>query len=129
MKKPAYDIFTLGHLLGGVFSSIVIFPNNPIISFILSNLIHLLSELNEVYIDPITKKELGNFKNHIGDIIAFFIGWILGYCLIQKYKIPKKYVIILSIILFIGFLYEFVREIYIRNGNRNKYVKFIFNIQ
>jgi hypothetical protein len=117
-KKKPIDIWTFGHFIGGFVSSFIIFPKKPVLSFTVSNLLHLFLELNEEYIDPLTQNKINSYKNSGGDIIAYFIGWFLGFILINKLKIKinNTIYIILLISYIIGCTSEYIREVLIRHG-------------
>jgi len=112
------DIHTISHFLGGLVSSFVVFPDKPVLSFFISNLLHLVSELHEVKIDPYSKQQLETYQNNLGDIIAYLLGWILGFILINKVKIKisKPVYYILLVLFILGFIKEFLREFLIRKG-------------
>ena len=107
------DYYTFSHFFFGFICKLVIFPNVPLYSFIVSNGVHLLVELNENTFYK--SKRLESFNNHIGDIIAFFIGWYLCYYFNyslsnKKYNICIKYILLCIII--IALFSEVFREIF-----------------
>ena len=104
------DIHTVGHFIGGVISRLVIFPNNIRLSFIISNIGHLIIELLEK-----NKNSNGIIVetsiNHLGDILFFLLGWIIAnYYYI---KLPNNIYYILLIVLLIICSKEILREFYI----------------
>ena len=113
MGVGIYDYWSAGHFLGGYLSRAVIFPNNPLLSLIISNVVHLLIELNEVNISSDTKVEYESTKNHISDCVFFLVGWIISHVVIQKYNVrfTKPVYITLSILLFGGFAKEIIEEL------------------
>jgi hypothetical protein len=116
-----FDGWTFGHFIGGFVSSFIIFPKKPVLSFTVSNLLHLFLELNEEYIDPLTQNKINSYKNSGGDIIAYFIGWFLGFILINKLKIKINNTVytIFLISYIIGCTSEYLREVLIRHGFSN----------
>lgn len=72
------DLWTFVHFASGFLFTSTLLPSHPGMSLVISNIGHLLSEINENdYSD--SGVELENTINHIRDIIAFFIGSLLGY--------------------------------------------------
>ena len=110
MGKLMFDLWSYGHFLQGYLSRIIIFPNNIWFGFILSNIIHGIIEFSEKEKTP-NGKVLETKKNKIGDTICFNIGWLLAY--ITSFKKINKYVyVLLCLILLIGYLEQFLREIF-----------------
>jgi hypothetical protein len=55
---------------------------------------------------------LETYENHIGDIISFFVGWIVGYVLRLDRYVTSKIAPILWIVLIYNYSAEILREIY-----------------
>jgi hypothetical protein len=55
---------------------------------------------------------LETYKNHIGDIIAFFVGWVIGYALRLDRYVTSKIAPVLWIVLIYNYSAEILREIY-----------------
>jgi len=55
---------------------------------------------------------LETFENHIVDIIAFFVGWVVAYVLRLHQYLNRKISGFLWIILLFGTALEILREIY-----------------
>ncbi len=110
MGNKMFDLWSYGHFFLGYLSKIVIFPNNPFISFIISNMIHLIIELNEKKVTP-TGVILETTRNIIGDNLIFSLGWLIAY--ITCFKKLNKYVyLVLAGILLIAYLEQLLREIF-----------------
>ena len=77
MGKPFYDKYIWHHFISGIIAGIVIFPGHKKLSFFISNGAHLLMELSENGSHP-NGEVLESNLNHLGDIIGFFFGWLLG---------------------------------------------------
>lgn len=71
------DLWTIMHFLSGVFITATLLPSNPTASLIIANILHFISEMLENNEDP-NGKVLETNINHFGDIIAFFIGSLIG---------------------------------------------------
>jgi hypothetical protein len=113
MEINYVDIHTFGHLGGGILSCVLLqYSNVPIVTnFILANGIHYCSERNEKSVAP-NGSVLETNENHIGDIIAFLLGWIVAYVLrLERYVTSKIAPILWFVLLFFTAL-EFLREIY-----------------
>jgi hypothetical protein len=110
MGKYLFDNMSKGHFYGGVISGIIFFPNNYILSFIISLGIHLLIEMVEKN-KTLCGNQIETKTNHIGDLLSFFGGWLLSI----KYKLYKLLNTFSLIILWCIFIYfstrEFLREI------------------
>lgn len=115
MGVDTFDGWALAHFAGGVLYRIVVFPNNPILSFTLSTFIHLLGELAEQHPHPLTGAA-ETTKNHYGDMFAFMLGWVVG-CWVNQYIPPyrdplwKSWRFWLLLITMIITTKEFLREI------------------
>lgn len=75
-----FDRYSTGHfLLGSI--NYVVFKKLGVsddVNFIITNTIHLLVECNEHPVDP-NGNVLETLQNHLGDIISFFLGWLVSY--------------------------------------------------
>ena len=110
MGKRMFDLWSLGHFYLGYLSKIVIFPNNDVKGFIVSNLIHILLEITEKAKTP-DGIVLETFKNKLGDSFVFILGWLIAYST-QFKKINKYVYMLLLIILVISYLEQFLRELF-----------------
>lgn len=77
MKQKYFDRWTIWHFIFGFISTSILFPSKPIISAIVANIVHLIGELTEINESP-DKKILEYDVNHLGDILFFFFGSLLG---------------------------------------------------
>lgn len=112
MGKEYFDLWSIGHFIFGFLSTSTILPSEPIISSIIANIFHLISELTEKS-QTEDGKILENNKNHLGDILFFFIGSFLGVIYGSQYFIDSKYpryIILFIILLF--YINEIGREIF-----------------
>nr|QBK85577.1 MAG: hypothetical protein LCMAC101_01720 [Marseillevirus LCMAC101] len=70
------DWWTLGHFICGIMSTMTISPRDPWLGVLVGNIIHAYTEFNEnQYIKGVLKE---SNENHIGDIIFFFLGSLVG---------------------------------------------------
>ena len=113
MGLTYFDKWTLGHLFGGILScSLIQYSNIPVaINFAIANGIHYLSEKNEKSVAP-NGRVLESYENHIGDIILFFIGWMIAYYYRMDHYITSKTAPILWVVLLFFTALEFLREMY-----------------
>ena len=117
MGVDKIDKWTLGHFIGGSMSGILIYPNDYIKSFILNNGFHFFIELLEKDISP-DGEILQTFDNHLFDIIAFFLGWLLSIKLeLYKYITNIYFYILLIIVFVLSTLSEVLREVYPYSNN------------
>ena len=107
------DKHTIGHFCGGVLSSVLLqYSHVPVVyNFILANGIHYLIERNEKSVAP-NGRVLETYENHIGDIIAFFVGWVVAYVLRLDRYVNNKIAPVLWIVLIYNYSAEILREIY-----------------
>ena len=113
MGKPFFDISSFYHFGMGTISYVLLTKINiPLVyNFLLSNGFHLFIELIENNKKP-NGEILETSINHIGDILLFLIGWILGYLIqIQKYT-PDVVIPFLWVLLILTAFAEICREIY-----------------
>ncbi len=111
------DKDTIGHVFGGVLSySLMQYSNIPLgYNFVIANGVHYMIEIMEKNVAP-NGRVLETYQNHIGDIISFFVGWMIAYYLKMDRYVTSKNSHILWIVL-IGFLMkELLREIYPYNS-------------
>ena len=108
-----FDKWTLGHLFGGILScSLIQYSNIPVaINFTIANGIHYLIEKIEKSVAP-DGSVLETFENHIGDIISFFIGWMIAYYYRMDRYITSKIAPILWFALLLSTALEILREIF-----------------
>jgi hypothetical protein len=107
------DKDTIGHFCGGVLSCILLqYSNIPVAyNFILANGVHYMIERTEKSVAP-NGRVLETYKNHIGDIIAFFVGWVIAYVLRLDRYVTSKIAPILWVVLIYNYSAEILREIY-----------------
>ena len=108
-----FDVYTLGHLLGGVLScGLMQYSNIPVlVNFTIANGLHYMMEKTEKSVAP-NGRVLETMENHIGDILAFFIGWMIAYILRVDRYITSKSVYFLWFVLIFYTMLEILREIY-----------------
>ena len=108
-----FDVYTLGHLLGGVLScSLMQYSNIPVVvNFTIANGLHYMMERMEKSVAP-NGRVLETMENHIGDILAFFIGWMIAYILRVDRYITSNSVYFLWFVLIFFTMLETLREIY-----------------
>jgi len=108
-----FDAYTLGHLLGGILScSLMQYSNVPVlVNFTIANGVHYMIERTEKSVAP-NGRVLETMENHIGDILAFFIGWIIAYILRVDRYITSKSVYFLWFVFIFFTMLEILREIY-----------------
>jgi hypothetical protein len=111
IKYVDYD--TIGHFCGGVLSYTMFQYSNvpPTLNFLIANGIHYMIEKTERSVAP-NGRVLETMENHIGDIIAFLLGWMIGYALRMERYITNKIAPILWIVLLYNYSAEILREIY-----------------
>jgi len=107
------DKHTIGHFCGGVLSYTMLQYSNVLVTlnFIIANGIHYMIEKTERSVAP-NGQVLETYENHIGDIIAFLLGWIVGFALGLERYVNNKIAPVLWIILIYNFSAEILREIY-----------------
>ena len=113
MGLSYFDRLTIGHLCGGVLScSLIQYINIPLgYNFIIANGIHYMIERIEKSVAP-NGRVLETKENHIGDITAFFVGWMLAYYFrFDRYVTSKNAPVLWFVLLFFT-ASEFLREIY-----------------
>ena len=113
MGLTYFDKYTLGHLFGGILScSLIQYSNIPVaINFTIANGIHYLIEKNEKSVAP-NGRVLESYENHIGDITAFLLGWMIAYALRMDRYITSKNALVLWVVLLFFTALEFLREMY-----------------
>ena len=107
------DYDTIGHLCWGVLScSLLTYSKIPVlVNFGIANGIHYMIEKIEKSVAP-NGCVLETMENHIGDIIAFLLGWMIAYVLRMDRYITSGNALFLWIVL-VGFIVkEVIREIY-----------------
>jgi hypothetical protein len=107
------DANTIGHFCGGVLSYTMIqYSNVPLgYNFIIANGIHYMIEKNERSVAP-NGRVLETMENHIGDITAFLLGWLIAYALRMERYVTSKIAPVLWILLIYNYSAEILREIY-----------------
>jgi len=107
------DINTLGHLCGGVLScSLITYSNIPVLlNFVIANGFHYMIEKTEKSVAP-NGRVLETYENHIGDIVAFFVGRMIAYVLRFDRYVTSGNVSFLWIVLLGFIMKEMLREIY-----------------
>jgi hypothetical protein len=58
MMVQTFDYFTVGHFLWGIIMVISIYPDQPLLSLIVANILHLIMEMLEKTVDESTGKIL-----------------------------------------------------------------------
>ena len=108
-----FDAYTLGHLLGGVLScSLMQYSNIPVVvNFTIANGLHYMMERMEKSVAP-NGRVLETMENHIGDILSFFIGWMIAYILRVDRYITSNSVYFLWFVFIFYTMLEILREIY-----------------
>jgi hypothetical protein len=82
-----------------------------LVNFGIANGIHYIIEKTEKSVAP-NGRVLETIENHIGDIIAFLLGWMIAYVLRIDRYITSGNALFLWIVL-VGFIVkEVIREIY-----------------
>jgi hypothetical protein len=82
-----------------------------LVNFGIANGIHYIIEKTEKSVAP-NGRVLETMENHIGDIIAFLLGWMIAYVLRIDRYITSGNALFLWIVL-VGFIVkEVIREIY-----------------
>jgi len=107
------DIHTIGHFCGGVLSYTMLqYSHVPAtLNFVIANGIHYMIERNENSVAP-NGRVLETYENHIGDIIAFLLGWLVGFALRMERYVNHKIAPVLWIVLIYNYTAEILREIY-----------------
>jgi hypothetical protein len=108
-----FDKDTLGHFCGGLLSYTMIqYSNVPLgYNFIIANGIHYMIEKTERSVAP-NGRVLETKENHIGDITAFLLGWVIAYALRMDRYVTSKIAPVLWIVLLFFTALELLREIY-----------------
>ena len=101
MGLKTIDIHTFFHFLFGILSS------KAGINIFLSNFVHFLIEMNERTYN-LNGKKVESTKNHVGDILAFFLGSSLSKDSVIKSM--KKRNFVLFVVLAVA-LKEILREL------------------
>ena len=107
------DYDTIGHLCWGVLScSLLTYSKIPVLAnFGIANGFHYMIEKTEKSVAP-NGRVLETIENHIGDILAFLLGWMIAYVLRIDRYITSGNALFLWIVL-LGFIVkEVIREIY-----------------
>lgn len=99
--------------LWGVLSYTMIQYSNVLLgyNFIIANGIHYMIEKTERSVAP-NGRVLETTENHIGDIIAFLLGWLIAYALRMERYVTSKIAPVLWIVLIYNYSAEILREIY-----------------
>lgn len=107
------DKDTIGHFLGGMLSYTMIQYSNVPLGYncIITNGIHYMIEKTEKSVAP-NGRVLETKENHIGDITAFFVGWMIGCALRMERYVTSKITPVLWIVLIYNYSAEILREIY-----------------
>ena len=107
------DIDTLGHLFGGILScSLIKYSNIPVLlNFVIANGFHYMIEKTEKSVAP-NGRVLETYENHVVDIVAFFVGWMIAYVLRFDRYVTSGNVSFLWIVLLGFIMKETLREIY-----------------
>jgi len=81
------------------------------VNFVIANGIHYLNERNEKSVAP-NGRVLETIENHIGDIIAFFVGWVIAYVLRLDRYVNHKIAPVLWFVLIYNYSAEILREMF-----------------
>jgi hypothetical protein len=108
-----FDKDTIGHFCGGVLSyTILQYSNVPAtLNFVIANGIHYMIERTERSVAP-NGRVLETYENHLGDIIAFLLGWIVGFALRSERYVNHKIASVLWIVLIYNYSAEILREMF-----------------
>lgn len=113
MGLSYFDRHMISHLCAGILScSLIQYSNIPYLyNFGIANGIHYMIEKIEKGVAP-NGRVLETKENHIGDITAFFVGWMLAYYFrFDRYVTSKNAPVLWFVLLFFTGK-EFLREIY-----------------
>jgi hypothetical protein len=113
MGLSYFDKWTIGHLFGGILSySLLEYINIPqLYNFGIANGIHYMIERIEKSVAP-NGCVLETKENHIGDITAFLLGWMLAYYYRMDHYITSKIAPILWFALLFFTALEILKEMY-----------------
>ncbi len=111
MGTTIIDVWSFGHLIGGVLGRLTIFPNNNVLSFIITFILHVIVEVIEHEINPNTNKIIENKINKFTDIIYYIIGWIIADIYYEDLKLHGIYYYFYLFIFLLGTLLIILREI------------------
>jgi len=113
MGLTYFDKFSFGHLFGGILTeSLLQYGNIPVLfNFILANIIHYMIECNEKSVAP-DGRVLETYKNQIGDIICFFVGWMIAYISRTDRYVTQYNAPFLWFVLVFFTAQQYLREIY-----------------
>jgi len=105
------DIYTVQHLVGGLLSQTLLNSTGMSMhaNFLISNGVHTFMEYGEHSVSP-TGKKLESTRNHVTDILAFLLGWIVS--LYFQIDIPEQFRTVAWIILGSATVKEFARELF-----------------
>lgn len=106
MGKKIFDGSSRGHFYGGMTSAILFFPNNIILNFLTSHGLHVLIELIEKN-KTLCGQVIESRNNHLGDMMAFFGGWLLAI----TYNFNSLSNIYIRLVLWGVFIYYNLKEI------------------
>jgi hypothetical protein len=107
-----FDTWSLLHFSWGIIIPSILYPENPLISVIICNLLHLVTEYMEHDTLP-NGQPLTSTINHVTDILFFFMGSMFSLFFIRNYfvKDVNSRIIFLFATLF-ALIIEVGREIY-----------------
>lgn len=106
------DLYSLGHLAGGVLTRLVVFPNIKWLSFTVGFILHALVELIEHEYNPINGKILETKINKVFDILFFLIGWFVTDYFYDKIKLKGIHYYFWLFVFIYFTTVEFLREIF-----------------
>jgi hypothetical protein len=107
-----FDTWSILHFAWGIIIPSILYPENPVISVVVCNFIHLFTEYMEQNTYP-NGEPLTSTINHVTDILFFFIGTMISLFFIKNYfQKDVNTRIILLFITAIAFIIEVGREIY-----------------
>jgi hypothetical protein len=90
----------------------ITYSNIPVLlNFVIANGFHYMIEKTEKSVAP-NGRVLETYENHIGDIVAFLLGWMIAYVLRFDRYVTSGNVSFLWIVLLGFIMKEMLREIY-----------------
>jgi hypothetical protein len=110
------DRWSVGHFAFGALTQALIQTTgaSTVFNFIIANYMHLFIELFEK--DVKFGKLSQSFKNHMTDIIFFFLGWLLSYMTNSAQYIPRTSLPVLWTMLVLSGIKDILIEIYIEDN-------------
>ena len=107
-----FDYFTVGHFLWGIIMVISIYPDQPLLSLIVANILHLIMEMLEKTVDERTGKILESTNNHMSDCVAFLMGTLVGLPFTRYTKDNMHIRAVFGIVSMLIIIQEIGREVF-----------------